>query len=71
MKNYFNFKNINVLILGGSSGFGKVYSKTFYDLGANVITIARSLPKLKKLKQECLNNNLNLLYRLMPCFVPR
>ena len=47
MKNYFNFKNSNVLILGGSSGFGKLYSKTFYSLGANVITLARNKEKLK------------------------
>ena len=67
MKNYFNFKNTNVLILGGSSGFGKVYSKTFYDLGANVITIARNLSKLKKLKEECLNNNLNGSIEIYKC----
>ena len=56
MKNYFNFKNSNVLILGGSSGFGKLYSKTFYSLGANLITLARNKEKLKKLRSECLDN---------------
>ena len=47
MKNYFNFQNSNILILGASSGFGKVYSETFYDLGANVISVARNISKLK------------------------
>ena len=53
MKNYFNFKNSNILILGASSGFGKLYSETFYDLGANVISVARNFSKLKMLKTNC------------------
>jgi len=53
MKNYFNFENSNILILGASSGFGKIYSETFYDLGANVISVARNQKKLKILKKGC------------------
>ena len=51
MKNYFDFKNKNVLILGASSGFGRVYSKVLYELGANVLSIARNLERLKSLKR--------------------
>tara|TARA_B100001248_G_scaffold174092_1_gene132024 strand:- start:11993 stop:12760 length:768 start_codon:yes stop_codon:yes gene_type:complete len=53
MKNYFNFEKSNILILGASSGFGKIYSETFYNLGANVISLARNTKKLKKLKSDC------------------
>ena len=53
MKNYFDFKNKNVLILGASSGFGRVYSKVMYGLGANVLSIARNFQRLKSLKKEC------------------
>ncbi len=69
MKNYFNFKNCNILILGGSSGFGKVYSKTFYDLGANVISVARNYSKLKKLKKDCKNKSSSGSIEIFKCDV--
>ena len=69
MKNYFNFENSNVLILGASSGFGKIYSETFYDLGANVISVARNYSKLKKIKSECEYKNKNGSINVFKCDV--
>jgi meso-butanediol dehydrogenase/(S,S)-butanediol dehydrogenase/diacetyl reductase len=69
MKNYFNFENSNVLILGASSGFGKIYSETFYDLGANVISVARNYSKLKKIKSECEYRNKNGSINVFKCDV--
>jgi short-subunit dehydrogenase len=36
-----NFKNKTVIITGGSEGIGAATAKRFYDLGANIILIAR------------------------------
>ena len=67
MKNYFSFKNKNVLILGSSSGFGRLYSKVFYDLGANVLSIARNKKRLKSLKKECESESMNGTIDIMKC----
>ena len=67
MKNYFSFKNKNVLILGASSGFGRLYSKVFYDLGANVLSIARNKKRLKSLKKECESESMNGTIDIMKC----
>ena len=67
MKNYFNFKNKNILILGASSGFGRLYSKVFYDLGANVLSVARNNKRLKSLKKECEEKSTNGTIHVMKC----
>ena len=67
MKNYFDFKNKNVLILGASSGFGRVYSKVMYGLGANVLSIARNFQRLKSLKKECEEESYNGTINIMKC----
>jgi len=67
MKNYFDFKNKNVLILGASSGFGRVYSKVLYELGANVLSIARNLERLKSLKKECEEESYSGTINIMKC----
>ena len=48
MNKYFNFKNKNVLIMGGSSGFGAKMAKIFNEQGSNVIIAARNEKKIKK-----------------------
>ena len=53
MNKYFNFKNKNVLIMGGSSGFGAKMAKIFNEQGSNVIIAARNEKKLKKVKSVC------------------
>ena len=53
MNKYFNFKNKNVLIMGGSSGFGAKMAKIFNELGSSVIIAARNEKKLKKVISAC------------------
>ena len=57
MKNYFNFKNKNVLIMGGSSGFGAKIAKTFNELGCKVWITGRREEKLKNIKKKCKNKS--------------
>ena len=55
MKNYFNFSNKKVLIMGGSSGFGAKIAETFNDFGSTVWITGRNINKLKKVKNRCKN----------------
>ena len=57
MKNYFNFKNKKVLIMGGSSGFGAKIAETFNDLESKVWITGRNTNKLKKVKNRCKNKS--------------
>ena len=59
MKNYFNFKNKKVLIMGGSSGFGAKIAETFNDLESKVWITGRNTNKLKKVKNRCKNKSIN------------
>ena len=56
-KNYFNFKNTKTLVLGGSSGFGRHFSKVLSNAGSEVYVVARNFHKLKTLKKECEEEN--------------
>ncbi len=46
--NYFDYKNVNILILGGATGLGFEISKGFLQSGANVIIASRNRSNLKK-----------------------
>lgn len=52
MKNYFNYKDKNILIMGGSSGFGAKMALVFNNLGANVVIAARNNKKLKSIAKK-------------------
>ncbi len=61
MKNYFNFKKKNILIMGGSSGFGSKMAIVFNELGANVIIASRNKKKLTQVVKKCKNKK-NIKY---------
>jgi len=46
-----NFQNKHVLITGGTSGIGLTIAENFYQAGAHVTIIGRSIDKLAKLKK--------------------
>ena len=64
MKNYFNFKNKKILIMGGSSGFGAKMALVFNDLGAKVIIVSRNEKKLIKVLRNCKNKKNIEYYKL-------
>ena len=47
MNSIFNLKNKNIIITGASSGIGRQCARTFSQLGANIILIARNKERLK------------------------
>tara|TARA_B100001989_G_C24532521_1_gene462443 strand:+ start:632 stop:1459 length:828 start_codon:yes stop_codon:yes gene_type:complete len=49
--------NKNVIITGGGSGLGLNISKTFYNLGANVLILGRNNDKLLNAKSEIFNSD--------------
>lgn len=49
MKNYFDFTDKNILILGASSGIGKCTTELLSEFNANVILVARREEKLSEL----------------------
>ena len=57
MKNFFNFKNKNVLIMGGSSGFGAEIAKLFNSQGSRVWITGRNIKKLKNVYKKCKNKS--------------
>lgn len=46
--NYFDYANVNVLVLGGATGLGYEISKGFLQAGANVLIASRNESKLKE-----------------------
>jgi len=63
VNNFFNFKNKKVLILGGSSGFGKKISELFLDLGAEVFIVARNKRRLEKIYNDSINKKKTHIYK--------
>jgi len=52
-----SFENKTVLVTGASSGIGKTFAQTLAAKGANVILVARSGDKLRKLASEIKNQS--------------
>ncbi|MFT6106156.1 MAG: short-subunit dehydrogenase [Rickettsiales bacterium] len=59
-----NFKNKNVLIIGGSFGIGEELCREFSNLGANLAIVARSKDKIDDLCKKLSGHNLSI-----PCDV--
>lgn len=47
------FKGKTAIVTGASSGIGRATAKSLVDSGANVLAVARNLPRLESLKEEC------------------
>ena len=67
IQNFFDFKNSKALILGGSSGFGRNFSKVLSNYGSEVHVLARNYKKLQSLKKECLGKNKNKIFEIYKC----
>lgn len=52
MKNLFDLKDKNALVVGASSGLGRQFAKALANQGANVAVAARRAEKLDELKKE-------------------
>ena len=53
--NYFDYANVNVLVLGGASGLGYEISKGFLQAGANVLIASRNASNLEKSCDELIS----------------
>ena len=47
-----DYKNLNILVTGASSGIGEEFCRQFHSLGSNIILVARREDRLKKITDE-------------------
>ncbi|KAG2387061.1 hypothetical protein C9374_002096 [Naegleria lovaniensis] len=50
------YRNVNIVITGGSAGIGATLAQTYASMGANLVLGARNLSNLESIKEKCLNS---------------